>query len=100
MLGGRSNERARSSTLGAAIASPALDGPGEEAEQMRSERCARRLEAGVERRSRSRAIRTGRGAAWSAHLLWEQGVAGSNPAVPTTSTNPLLSRGADGPSLG
>jgi hypothetical protein len=43
---------------------------------------------------------TGRGAAWSAHLLWEQGVAGSNPAVPTTSTNPLLSRGADGPSLG
>jgi hypothetical protein len=26
---------------------------------------------------------TGRGAAWSAHLLWEQGVAGSNPAVPT-----------------
>jgi hypothetical protein len=28
------------------------------------------------------------------------GVAGSNPAVPTTSTNPLLSRGADGPSLG
>jgi hypothetical protein len=32
--------------------------------------------------------------------LWEQGVAGSNPAVPTTSTNPLLSRGADGPSLG
>ena len=32
--------------------------------------------------------------------LWEQGVAGSNPAVPTTITNPLLSRGADGPSLG
>jgi hypothetical protein len=32
--------------------------------------------------------------------LWEQGVAGSNPAVPTTSTNPLLNRGADGPSLG
>ena len=47
-----------------------------------------------------RAVATGRGAAWSAHLLWEQGVAGSNPAVPTTSTNPLLSRGADGPSLG
>jgi hypothetical protein len=29
-----------------------------------------------------------------AHLLWEQGVAGSNPAVPTTSTNSLLSRAA------
>jgi hypothetical protein len=41
------------------------------------------------RRSRARPI-------W----LWEQGVAGSNPAVPTTSTNALLSRGADGPSLG
>ena len=26
---------------------------------------------------------TGCGAAWSAHLLWEQGVAGSNPASPT-----------------
>jgi hypothetical protein len=41
--------------------------------------------------------------AWQAArsaLIWEQGVAGSNPAVPTTSTNPLLSRGADGPSLG
>jgi hypothetical protein len=48
----------------------------------------------------SAAVCTGRGAAWSAHLLWEQGVAGSNPAVPTTSTNALLSRGADGPSLG
>jgi hypothetical protein len=48
----------------------------------------------------SAAVSTGRGAAWSAHLLWEQGVAGSNPAVPTTSTNPLLNRGADGPSLG
>ena len=48
----------------------------------------------------SAAVLTGRGAAWSAHLLWEQGVAGSNPAVPTTSTNPLLRRGADGPSLG
>jgi hypothetical protein len=35
-----------------------------------------------------------------ADLAWEQGVAGSNPAVPTSSTNPLLSRGADGPSLG
>jgi len=33
-------------------------------------------------------------------LLWEQGVAGSNLAVPTTSTTPLLSRGIDGPSLG
>src|SRR4029450_2771444 len=32
--------------------------------------------------------------------LWEQGVPGSNPAVPTTSTNPLLSGCADGPSLG
>src|SRR4029453_14407833 len=49
------------------------------------------------RNRRSVAVCTGRGAAWSAHLLWEQGVAGSNPAVPTTSTNPLLSRGADGP---
>jgi integrase/recombinase XerC len=31
--------------------------------------------------------------AWQAAcsaLIWEQGVAGSNPAVPTTSTNPLL----------
>jgi hypothetical protein len=44
------------------------------------------------RNRRSAAVSTGRGAAWSAHLLWEQGVAGSNPAVPTTSTNPLLSR--------
>jgi hypothetical protein len=32
--------------------------------------------------------------------LWEQGGAGSNPAVPTISTNPLLSRGTGGPSLG
>jgi hypothetical protein len=31
---------------------------------------------------------------------WEQGVAGSNLAVPTTSTNPLVNRDADGPSLG
>src|SRR4029450_6164021 len=52
------------------------------------------------RNRRLAAVCMGRGAAWSAHLLWEQGVAGSNPAVPTTSTNPLLSRGADGPSLG
>src|SRR5215210_3685919 len=38
------------------------------------------------RNRRSAAVFTGRGAAWSAHLLWEQGVAGSNPAVPTTGT--------------
>jgi hypothetical protein len=39
---------------------------------------------------------------WQSWPIWlrEQGVAGSNPAVPTTSTNPLFSRGADGPSLG
>jgi hypothetical protein len=36
----------------------------------------------------------------AAHLLWEQGVAGSNPAVPTTNTNALLSAGAGAPSLG
>jgi integrase/recombinase XerC len=35
---------------------------------------------------------TGRGAAWSAHLLWEQGVAGSNPAVPTTRCRRPLTR--------
>ena len=44
------------------------------------------------RNRRSVAVFTGRGAAWSAHLLGEQGVAGSQPAVPTTSTNALLSR--------
>ena len=30
----------------------------------------------------------GCGAVWSAHLLWEQGVAGSNPASPTPPPNP------------
>ena len=33
-------------------------------------------------------------------ILWEQGVAGSNPAVPTTHTKPELSRGPGTPSLG
>ncbi len=33
---------------------------------------------------RARELVTERGAVWSAHLLWEQGVAGSNPAAPTT----------------
>jgi hypothetical protein len=36
----------------------------------------------------------------SPDLALGAGVAGSNPAVPTTSENSLLSRGTDGPSLG
>ena len=34
------------------------------------------------------------------HLLCKQGVVGSSPIISTTNTNSLLSRGADGPSLG
>jgi hypothetical protein len=34
------------------------------------------------------------------HLLCKQGVVGSSPIISTTSTNALLSRGADGPSFG
>jgi hypothetical protein len=34
------------------------------------------------------------------HLLCKQGVVGSSPIISTTSTNSLLSRAADGPSLG
>jgi hypothetical protein len=34
------------------------------------------------------------------HLLCKQGVVGSSPIISTTSTNTLLSRSADGPSLG
>jgi hypothetical protein len=34
------------------------------------------------------------------HLLCKQGVVGSSPIISTTSTTSLLSRGADGPSLG
>src|SRR6266508_3602564 len=82
--GYRSNDRARSSTLGAAIASPAAP----TGRRGGRSRCAvsavladRR--AGAEHLRRSDGVSTGRGAAWSAHLLWEQGVAGSNPAVPT-----------------
>jgi hypothetical protein len=33
----------------------------------------------------------------AAHLLWEQGVAGSNPAVPTTRANGQLRLGAGTP---
>jgi hypothetical protein len=33
-------------------------------------------------------------------ILWEQGVAGSNPAVPTTHAKPLVSQGSGTPSLG
>jgi hypothetical protein len=33
-------------------------------------------------------------------LLCKQGVVGSSPIISTTTTNALLSRGADGPSLG
>ena len=32
---------------------------------------------------------TGHGAVWLAHLLWEQGVAGSNPAAPTNMNNKI-----------
>ena len=38
---------------------------------------------------------TGSGAAWLAHLLWEQGVAGSNPAFPTSAFGPSDSRLAE-----
>jgi hypothetical protein len=34
------------------------------------------------------------------HLLCKQGVVGSSPIISTTTAKPLLSRGANGPSLG
>jgi hypothetical protein len=36
----------------------------------------------------------------AAHLLWEQGVAGSNPAVPTTQEKPQLRPSVGSPSVG
>jgi hypothetical protein len=63
-------------------------------------RYAGRLKANQQANRRSPSVVHGTWRSLAAHLLWEQGVAGSNPAVPTTNTNALLSRGADGPSLG
>ena len=37
-------------------------------------------------------LETGRGAAWLAHLLWEQRVAGSNPVAPTKKKSPSWQR--------
>jgi hypothetical protein len=34
-------------------------------------------------------IVTGCSAAWLAHLLWEQGVVGSNPTIPTKNSKKL-----------
>src|SRR5215216_3720524 len=61
----RSKERARSGSLGSDMAAPGHAG------QVVAERYAGRLVPPSDRTRSSAAVRTGRGAAWSAHLLWD-----------------------------
>ena len=62
--------------------------------------CARSLARGSRAKAQVRGSFLGDVAQLEEHLLCKQGVVGSSPIISTTSPNALLSRGADGPSLG
>jgi hypothetical protein len=70
-------ERVRSGSLGSDMAAP------EHASQVVLKRYADCLNTNQQQKPRVTSGFTGRGAAWSAHLLWEQEIVGSNPTVPT-----------------